>query len=70
MNKPNLNYDQANDILYIVLREGTEDHFTEVVQGIVVEFDKNNQPIGIEINDASRVVTAAIGRERLAQAAT
>ncbi|MBI5653607.1 MAG: DUF2283 domain-containing protein [Chloroflexi bacterium] len=68
MNKPALNYDQKNDILYIVIREGIEHHFDEIAEGIVVEFDENNQPIGIEIIAASRVVTSAIGRERLAMA--
>ncbi|MBI3913340.1 MAG: DUF2283 domain-containing protein [Chloroflexi bacterium] len=68
MSKPYLNYDQANDILYIVIREGEEHHFDEVAEGIVVEFDKDNQPIGIEMINASRVVTSAIGRERLALA--
>ncbi|MBM3127592.1 MAG: DUF2283 domain-containing protein [Chloroflexi bacterium] len=68
MNKPYLNYDKANDILYIVIREGEEHHFDEVAEGIVVEFDENDQPIGIEINDASRVMTRTIGHERLALA--
>lgn len=70
MRKPYLNYDKVNDILYIVIREGEEHHFDEVVEGIIVEFDENDQPIGIEINNASRVITQAIGRERLAVAAS
>ena len=37
----------------------------EVADGIVIEFDKDNQPIGIEILNASKVMTSAIGRERL-----
>jgi uncharacterized protein YuzE len=69
MSKPYLNYDQANDISYIVIREGREHHFDKVVEGIVVEFDENNQPIGIEISDASRVMSRTIGRERLAMVA-
>jgi uncharacterized protein YuzE len=68
MSKPHLNYDTANDILYIVIREGEEHRFDEVAEGIIVEFDENDQLIGIEINDASQVMTRAIGRERLAMA--
>jgi len=70
MNRPILNYDQKNDILYIAIREGIEHHFDEIAEGIVVEFDENNQPIGIEIINASRGVTAAIGQERLTLATT
>lgn len=68
MKKPILNYDRENDILYIVIREGEEDHFTEVTEGVIIEFDKDNQPIGIEIFDASKVITSVIDRERLALA--
>ncbi len=65
MRKPILNYDSENDILYIVIREGEEHHFDEVAEGVVVEFDKAGQPIGIEIFNASQVLASAIGRERL-----
>ena len=39
-----------------------EDHFVETAEGIVVEFDADGQPIGIEISDASRVLLQAIDR--------
>jgi uncharacterized protein YuzE len=68
MNKPTLHYDQEKDILYIVLREGPEHHFVEVAEDIIVEFDEHDQPIGIEIFNALKVITSAIGRERLALA--
>ena len=63
-----LHYDQENDILYLVIEEGEEDHFIEVAEGISIEFDKNNKPIGLEIFNASKVLVSAIGRERLALA--
>lgn len=66
MSKPILNYDRENDILYIVIREGNEHHFVEAADGIIVEFNVRNQPIGIEIMDASRVITSVMGHERLA----
>ena len=70
MNQPMLNYDRENDILYLVIREGEESHFGEAVDGVIIEFDRDNQPIGIEIMNAARVLASAIGRERLTQAAT
>ena len=67
MSKPILNYDRENDILYLVIAEGEEDHFDEVTDGIVVEFDQHNRPIGIEIMQASQMMASAIGRDRLAR---
>jgi uncharacterized protein YuzE len=67
MSKPILNYDRENDILYLVIGEGEEDHFDEVTDGIVVEFDQHNRPIGIEIMQASQMLASAIGRDRLAR---
>ena len=40
-------------------------HFVEVTKGIVVEFDQDNQPIGIEIFDAAKVMAASMGRQGL-----
>jgi uncharacterized protein YuzE len=68
MKETALNYDAENDILYLVIGEGEEDHFVEVSQGLIVEFDENNKPIGLEIFEASKVMVNAIGRERLALA--
>jgi uncharacterized protein YuzE len=65
MSKAILNYDRTNDILYIVIREGEEHHFVEVAEDIVVEFDRDDHPIGIEIFNVSRLMVSAIGRERL-----
>ncbi len=66
MNKPMVNYDRDHDVLYLVIRDGEEDHFIETTEGIVVEFDANDQPIGIEISDASQVLLQAIDRRDLA----
>jgi uncharacterized protein YuzE len=66
MNKPVVNYDRTHDILYFVIREGDEHHFVETAEGIVVEFDESNQPIGIEISDASHVLFQAMERSDLA----
>jgi len=66
MKSPMLHYDREHDILYSVIREGMEHHFVEVTEGIIVEFDQDNQPIGIEIFDAAKVIAASMGREGLA----
>lgn len=66
MNKSLLNYDRASDILYIVIREGDEHHFVETADGIIVEFDEANQPVGIEISNASEVIAAAMAGSGLA----
>jgi hypothetical protein len=36
MQKPVLHYDREHDILYLVIREGEEDHFVEVVEEVSV----------------------------------
>lgn len=38
----------------------------EVTEGIIIEFDPDNQPLGIEIFDASKVIVSVMGRENLA----
>ena len=68
MNEPTLHYDSKNDILYLVIGEGEEHHFVEVAEGVMVEFDESDQPIGLEIFNASKLMVSTIGRERLALA--
>lgn len=53
MNK-RYNYDKKSDSLYIYVKEGEEERFEEIVPGINIELDKNNDIIGIEILKASR----------------
>jgi uncharacterized protein YuzE len=50
----------------ILTRKGVEHHFVEVTEGVVVEFDEDNQPIGIEIFAAAKVMAASMGQEALA----
>ncbi len=47
-------YDKKSDSLFICLKEGEEESFEEIIPGVNVEFDKNNEMIGIEILRASR----------------
>ena len=47
-------YDKESDSLFIVLKEGNEENFEEIVPGINIEFNKNGEIIGVEILNASR----------------
>ena len=48
------NYDKKSDSLFIYLKEGEEESFEEIIPGINIELDKDNEIIGIEILKASR----------------
>jgi len=45
-------YDNQTDMLYIKLSDGVSVESEEVSDGIVLDFDADNQVIGIEIEDA------------------
>jgi uncharacterized protein YuzE len=53
MNKK-YHYDKKSDSLFICLKGGEEERFEEIVPGINVEFNRDNEIIGIEILKASR----------------
>ena len=47
-------YYAESDMLYIELAAGVSTESEEVASNIVLDYDQNNQVIGIEIEDASR----------------
>jgi len=47
-------YDKKSDSLFIHIKDGYEEKFEEIVPGINVELNKDNEVIGIEILNASR----------------
>ena len=49
-------YYPDTDMLYIQLAAGVSTESEEVAPGIVLDFDKRNQVIGIEIEDASTFI--------------
>lgn len=49
-------FDESVDILSIRLREGDYAESDEIVEGIIVDFDKRGKPIAIEILDASALL--------------
>lgn len=60
MKKTKINYDKKKDILYIVLKHGTEESFEDISENITVEYDAQNKPIGIEIFNASKFLSSQI----------
>jgi len=51
-----LNYDPETDMLYIGLRGGPSVESEEIAPGFVLDFDTEENVVGIEIEDASRKV--------------
>jgi uncharacterized protein YuzE len=54
--KPKVNYDAGSDTLYILMKEGAEEEFVEVADGVVIELDISKEIIGIEILHASEIL--------------
>lgn len=54
--KTKMSYDRKNDILYIMLKKGTEERFEDISEDITVEYNIQNEPIGIEIFNASKIL--------------
>ena len=44
-----IRYDSDADAMYITFRDDKVDHTKEIDKNTIVDFDKNNQVIGIEI---------------------
>jgi len=49
-------YYPEDDVIYIDLQDKPSTESEEVAPGIVVDFDENGSPVGIEISNASRKV--------------
>ena len=59
-----IEYDREADALYVTFRAVAVDHSNEIEDGVVVDFDKENRIVGVEVLDASHRLT----REELAKA--
>ena len=55
-NKPLVRYDPSSDVLYIAIRKGVEEEFTEVAPGVNVEMDDRGNVLGVEILRASHTL--------------
>ena len=53
MNNPRMTYFEKEDILHLVLSEGSEAKSVELSPNITVELNSNDELIGIEILNAS-----------------
>ena len=51
-----IEYDPESDMLYIKLTEGVSSDSEEIAPGVVLDFDEQNRVIGIEIEDASKLI--------------
>jgi uncharacterized protein YuzE len=69
VNKPTVHYDPQSDVLYFLVRDGEEERFVEVAEGVSVELDHEGQLLGVEILNASRFLRATIGPERMVEIA-
>ncbi len=49
-------YYPETDMLYIKLVEGISTESEEIAPGVVLDFDEHNRLIGVEIEDASKLV--------------
>ena len=49
-------YYPETDMLYIKLIEGVSTESEEIAPGVVLDFDEHNRVIGIEIEDASKII--------------
>jgi uncharacterized protein YuzE len=52
----NFKYNSESDMLYIELANGISTESEEVAPNIVLDYDESNQVIGIEIEDASKLI--------------
>lgn len=53
---PKFHYDKKHDILYIAVKEGEEEEFVEIAEGVNIELNDKGELIGIEIFNASKKV--------------
>ena len=58
-----VHYDPQSDTLYFLVRDGEEERFVEVTEGVNVELDEEGQLLGVEIMNASRFLRVTIGTD-------
>jgi uncharacterized protein YuzE len=66
-----LEYDSNSDALYVYISMKKAYHSLEISPRIAVDLTENNQPVGVELLDASRQISELLGRriskEQIAQ---
>jgi len=69
VSKLRVNYDAKSDVLYLVIKEGREEAFIEVADGINVELGPDGELLGIEILNASKLMSSIKEAQRIARQA-
>jgi uncharacterized protein YuzE len=49
-------YYPDSDMLYLKLTDGTSTESEEIAPGVVLDFDRQNRVVGVEIEDASKLI--------------
>ena len=49
-----IEYSKVTDAIYVYFKEDFVERSKEIEDGIVIDFDKNGQLVGIEVLDASK----------------
>jgi uncharacterized protein YuzE len=62
-----IRYDPGSDTLYLLIKEGYEEQFVEVADGVNVELDKDGGLLGIEILNASRLLPLVMKAQQPAE---
>jgi len=70
MKKTKIFYDEKSDVLYFLIKEGSEEEHKEIAPGVSVELDRQGNVLGLEILNASRVITSLIPPKKLASQST
>jgi uncharacterized protein YuzE len=63
-NRAKVNYDPESDAMYIFIKEGIEEDFIEVANGIRIELNETEEVIGIEILNASEIFEALLKNKK------
>ncbi len=64
--RPKVDYDVGSDTLYIFMKEGAEEEFVEVADGISIELNTRKEIIGIEILHASEILEPLLHNKMIA----
>lgn len=64
--RPKVDYDVGSDTLYIFMKEGAEEEFVEVADGVSIELNTRKEIIGIEILHASEILEPLLHNKMIA----
>lgn len=63
--KQKVYYDKKSDILWFLVKSGPEVEYKEIAPGISVELGKKGELLGIEILNASKVITPLLNGKQV-----